>query len=121
LNLALVHALFHVMRDHRLIDERSLAFDKAIASKLRDDPDLVNKARNNLSSWLLTADASLLPALREWQKLLEGPMDLLLTTMESTEERAAQLRQSSPFCGILTREERTRILQEYHDRESRAA
>jgi hypothetical protein len=121
LNVALADALFPIMRDHRLIDERSLAFDKVIAAKLREDPDLVNKARSNLSQWLLTADASLEPALREWQKLLDGPMDLLLSTMESSDERATQLRQSSPFCGILTREERTKILQEYQARDSRAA
>lgn len=118
---ALAHALFPIMRDHCLIDERSLAFDKVIAAKLRENPDLVEKARSNLSRWLLTSDAALAPALCEWQKLLDGPMELLLSTMESTDERATLLRQSSPFCGILTREERTQILQEYQDRESRAA
>jgi hypothetical protein len=121
LNVAAADALFHVMRDHRLIDERSLAFDKVIAARLRENPDLVNKARSNLSKWILTADASLEPTLREWQKLVDGPMDLLLSTLENTDECATQLRQSSPFCGILTPEERTQILQEYQDRESRAA
>jgi hypothetical protein len=109
------------MRDHRLIDERSLAFCKAVAIKLRHDPKLVEKARGNLSRWLLTADASVRPALQSWQHLVEGPMELLLSTMESTDERAAQLRQSSPFCGILTQEERAQILKEYQDRELRTA
>jgi hypothetical protein len=108
------------MRDHQMIDERSLAFDRLIASKLRMDPTLVEKARSNLSRWLLTADASVRPVFQKWRNLLDGPMDLLLSTLESPEEHATQLRQSSPFCGILTREERTRILQEFHRRESRA-
>jgi hypothetical protein len=110
-----------VMRDHRMIDERSLAFDRLIAAKLRADPSLIDKARRNLSRWMQTADASTHPILRQWQMLLDGPMALLLSTLESPEEHAAQLRQSSPFCGILSREERTRIIQEFHNRESRAA
>ena len=121
LNLCFQGASFVVMNDHRQIDERSLAFDKVIAAKLRENPDLIDKARGNLSRWILTADDSLRPALREWQELLDGSLDLLLSTMESTDERATMLRQSSPFCGILTVEERTQILREYQDRESRAA
>lgn len=104
-----------------MIDERSLAFDRLIASKLRANPALIDRAKSNLSRWMQAADASAHPILRQWQTLLDGPMELLLATLESPEEHATQLRQSSPFCGILSREERTRIIQEFHSRESRAA
>lgn len=113
--------VFDIMRDHRMIDERSLAFDRLIAAKLRENPTLIDKARSNLTRWMETADTSAQPVLQQWQALVDGPMDLVLETLEGTDERAVQLRQSSPFCGILSTEERTRIIQEFQDRESRAA
>ena len=54
------------MKDHRLIDERSLAFDRLIAAKLRSQPSLVEKARGNLARWLETCSAGAKPALLEW-------------------------------------------------------
>ena len=109
------------MKDHRLIDERSLAFDRLIAAKLRRNPALVEKARGNLARWVKTCSAGARPDLLEWQCLLAGPFDELLVLMEATDERAARLRQSSPFCGILTEEERLGILREFQARESAAA
>ena len=42
------------MKDHRLIDERSLASDRRIAAKLRSASALSEKARGNLIRWLKT-------------------------------------------------------------------
>ena len=104
------------MKDHRLIDERSLAFDRLIAAKLRANPALVEKARENLRRRLATAAPAVRPALQERQFLLDGPLDTLLLTLENTDPRATRLRQSSPFCGILMRAERTRILKDFEGR-----
>jgi hypothetical protein len=109
------------MKDHRLIDERSLAFDRVVARKLRANPDLINKAQTNLRRWLVTCSAGVRPVLLEWQRLLEGPTEALFAHLQATDERAARLRQSSPFCGVITAEERNRILREFHARESSAA
>jgi len=109
------------VKNHRLIDERSLAFDKLIAEKLRGDPTLVDKARANLARWLQACDARSAPAMLEWQLLLHGPLPELLALLESTDERATRLRQSSPFCGILSPEERLAIIREYRQREAVAA
>lgn len=109
------------MKDHRLIDERSLAFDRLIATKLRSEPSLVDKARANLVRWLKTCSAGVQPDLLEWQCLLSGPFDQLLVLLVATDERATRLRQSSPFCGILTQQERLGILREFQARESVAA
>lgn len=109
------------MKDHRLIDERSLAFDRLIATKLRREPAMVDKARGNLARWLETCSAGARPDLLEWQRLLSGPFDDLLSLLVATDEHAARLRQSSPFCGILTQEERLGILREFQARESVAA
>ncbi len=109
------------MKNHHLIDERSRAFDRVIAGKLRADPTLADKARSNIARWLETASAGSRPDLLEWQRLLAGPFDELLATMEATDEHATRLRQSSPFCGILTPDERLHIIREFQKRESRAA
>ncbi len=109
------------MKDHRLIDERSLAFDRLIAQKLRQNPSLINTARANLERWMSTASPSGKPALREWQELLHGPTAKLFDTLEGTDEHAVQRRKTSPFCGILAREERTRILLEFHARDTQPA
>lgn len=109
------------MKDHRLIDERSLAFDRLIAAKLRSEPALVEKARGHLARWLETCSAGARPDLVEWQRVLSGPFEELLVLLVATDERATRLRQSSPFCGILTPDERLAILREFQARESHAA
>jgi hypothetical protein len=109
------------MKNHRLIDERSLAFDRLVAEKLRRDPTLVEKARANVSRWLQTTDPRSAADLLEWQRLLDQPLPDLLALLESTDERATRLRQSSPFCGILTPAERLTIIRDFHARESVAA
>ena len=109
------------MKDHRLIDERSLAFDRLIVGKLREEPALVEKARSNIARWLHTCSPAVRPALLEWQRLLAGSFDELLTLMEATDERATRLRQSSPFSGILSQEERLGIIRDFQKRESAVA
>ncbi len=106
------------MKDHRLIDERSLAFERLVARKLRENPALLNKARNNLQRWLSTCSPSVRPALIEWQNLVDSPFDVLLSTLEAEDERSTRLRQSSPFCGIISQEERTAIIKEFQARDS---
>lgn len=109
------------MKDHRLIDERSLAFSHLIAEKLRADPAIIRHARGNLERWLRDCSERSRPALLEWRELLDGPVDEVLAFLISPEERAVRLRQSSPFAGALTPEERFAILREFQTRESHAA
>lgn len=110
------------MKDHRLIDERSLAMHRLIAAKLRANPALAEQARANIARWLETCPRSARAALLEWQRLLlAAPGEELLAVLEGADERAARLRQSSPFAGALSAEERNAILLQFHRRESRAA
>lgn len=81
----------------------------------------MDKARANVVRWLETCSTGTRPALLEWQLLIAGPFDELLSLMEATDERATRLRQSSPFCGILTEAERLAVIREFQARESAAA
>ena len=92
------------------IDARSLAMDRLIAERLRNDPAVLAKARAVLHKWLGSCDASVRPALEEWRAILEGPLSGVLATLEGENEESTRLRQSSPFCGILTPAERMAIL-----------
>jgi hypothetical protein len=102
------------VRSHDWIDARSLALHEAVAAKIAVTPALLDIARGNLARWL-SANPS--PALAEWQAVLAGSsLDELLALLRSPSERAARLRQSSPFAGVLTREERAAILRRHDPR-----
>ena len=90
---------------HDLIDQRSLALDRAVAERLRADPALLEQAKANLLRWL--ARNSDVPSLRrcyeEWLQILnEWPLDRILDLLETNSEIARRLRQNSPFVGMLS-------------------
>jgi hypothetical protein len=96
------------MRSHEWIDQRSLALHEAVAKKLAEHPELLEVARQNLRRWLAQNRQ---PALLEWQRLFETlSFNDLLALLRSPDERARRLRQSSPFAGVLTTQERQAIL-----------
>ena len=105
------------MRSHEWIDARSLALDQAIADKLRADPSLLRRARTTLDHWLAQRPSAVPPVLREWQEILtRWPLERILELLGSSDEHTRRLRQSSPFCGILSPEERLAIFKEYESR-----
>jgi hypothetical protein len=108
------------MKDHRLIDERSLALDRLTSAKIAANPALVEKARANVRRWLRGCSPSVRPVLLEWESILGGPTDALLALLTATDERAARLRQSSPFAGILSTKERTTILRDFQQHDADA-
>lgn len=100
-----------LVRSHAWIDRRSLALHDAVAAKIEAAPELLDVARANLARWLESNPA---PALREWQALLErASLPQLLALLRSSDERSTRLRQSSPFAGLLTPQERLAILQRH--------
>jgi len=104
-------------RTHEWIDQRSLALDKAIALKLRVEPDLLQRAKDNLQRWIQQRQPGVPEALLEWKEILDTwPFEKILDFLTSSEQEPTRLRQSSPFCGILTEEERIAIFREYEAR-----
>jgi hypothetical protein len=103
--------------DHIRIDERSIALHRAVAERIRGNPKLMEEAILNLQRYLkLSFSDSRKPVspLVEWQELLENQsLEETLDFMVSDSERAIRLRQSSPFAGILTPQERWRIYEAY--------
>jgi hypothetical protein len=102
------------VRSHQWIEQRSLALHHAVAAKLEAQPHLLDIARRNLDRW---SDGNPPSAIREWRAILDSaPLPAVLSLLRSLSEEAARLRQSSPFAGVLTEEERRRIMADYESR-----
>ncbi len=100
-------------RSHEWIDQRSLALDRAIAQKLIQKPELIERAKETLQRWIRQREPAVPKVMLEWQEILNSPFKNILKVLTSSEAEPTRLRQSSPFCGILTLEERRAIFQEY--------
>lgn len=96
---------------HQEIDERSLALHRAVAEKVAADPATLKEPRARVEKWI--RGGSVHPDYaRAWQAALAGPLDELLELLRDPGERAAALRQVSPFAGVLDPRERWQILRE---------
>ena len=102
-------------RTHADLDARSLELHRIVAAKIETDPSLRRLAIENLERWesaALSGNRGALPAFREWRRLLtEVPLPVLLAVLRSDSERATQLRQSTPFAGVLSEAERMAVFQ----------
>ena len=86
-----------------------------IARKIERDPQLLEIARGNLERWIAARGYDT-PAWLEWREILDQPWQTVAAIMTEPSENGARLRQSSPFCGILTQQERARIYAAFHIR-----
>lgn len=87
---------------------RSLALHRVLAARLLADPDAVmEKARRNLRTMRrANADGSAREWFDEWERRLAGPVAGLVEAMVSHDQSARDLRQVTPFAGVLTDDER---------------
>lgn len=99
--------------DHRLRDARSLALHCKTAAKIAANPALLHVARRNLERWTEAAGIEAPRYLAEWRRILARPWPEIAAVMTGFDEHAIRLRQSSPFAGILTPEERRRIYEAF--------
>lgn len=95
--------------DHRFLDARSLAMHCRIAQKVARDPDLLDKARENLERWAAKSKGPKPRYLREWEHILDRPWPAIAELITSMSEEANRLRSSSPFAGVLTEDERDQV------------
>ena len=102
------------MRTHQQIDERSLALARAIVQKIDRDPARqgLEKARAICRRWF---EERPLPAIGEWLEILKQPWEDIRRVLLDESESGQRLRQSDPFCGILTPQERWAIYRQFHE------
>lgn len=102
------------MKDHRLIDQRSLAMHQCVVEKIRQDPALFGRVCNTLSRWRSTVSPASQPYLEAWQRAVDQGMEACLALAVEDSPRATALRQSSPFAGLLTPAERFGFLRSWN-------
>ncbi len=100
-------------RVHQDVEDRALAYATAIAQRIKTEPELVERAREWLERRRSRAPKSELRELREWGQILRSMTPARLSRfLVDTSERAVRLRQTNPFIGALSQEERKEILEE---------
>ena len=98
------------LEGHARQDRRSLELHRAVAAKLRDHPELLGIAHDNLDRWS-KLESRTQPYWDTWREMLKLPLEELLTLILEDSERMTALRHTSPFAGILDISERRAILQ----------
>lgn len=90
-------------RTHRTAELQSLAYHRLVAERL--DDELVEAARRRLARWRRTSRIDPRWA-SEWEQILAQPVSAIAKTIGADTPRARALRQTSPFAGALTEQER---------------
>jgi hypothetical protein len=100
---------------HRLAEERSVAYHRAIAERLRERPEILLKARQRVQDWLTSSANPPFTAVK-WAAILASDMSSIQAFLVERSELADELRHSSPFAGAVSPQERWRIWRETRDR-----
>jgi hypothetical protein len=91
----------------------------AVAGHVVSDSQAIRSiGRRNLESMRMRARGQALSWLDEWERLLDAPVEDLLAALTSRSPRSRDLRQNSPFAGVLSAEERERVLASWATHES---
>jgi excisionase family DNA binding protein len=93
--------------------ERSLWLHRAVLAELATDPQRVlARARGNLQRLRgqHPGRGMTVQWLRQWQGVLDAGVDVLADVLISQGPTALELRQNSPFAGVISEEVRSRVL-----------
>ncbi len=94
-------------------DRRSLAFHQAIADIIIKSPESsICRAKHNLQK-LLQMHPGAMQLLEKWQIWLDLPVDSLLVNILDPAPEAREMRQVSPFSGLLSANDRLRIVKQF--------
>ncbi|NRQ49203.1 helix-turn-helix domain-containing protein [Aeromicrobium stalagmiti] len=102
---------------------KSLRLHQALIADLLVDPEgVISKARSNIERWLpeQRVDGMTAAYLRDWESVLVGGVDQIIHVITSLDERSADLRENSPFAGVMSPERRTKILRTIREQQAAA-
>jgi DNA-binding transcriptional MerR regulator len=100
-------------RGHRVAELQALAYHRLIAERLTDG--VVDDARRRLRRW--RSEGRVDPRwAAEWERILELPRSRIAKKISADTKPARELRQTSPFAGALTEQERRRLLRAVEER-----
>jgi excisionase family DNA binding protein len=92
--------------------EQSRWLHQAVVGRLVMEPDhVLSRARENLDRFSGVHKGTMAEYwLDQWRRTLDSGLDNVLTVLVSVDPQAIELRQNSPFTGILADEERAKVL-----------
>jgi len=93
---------------HRGAELRGLAYHRAVARRL--DPRMVRAARVQLSRWRRERKIDESYA-EQWENVLSRPIAQIARVMSQDSRTGRDLRQNSPFTGVLSEPERRRVIE----------
>ena len=98
-----VERLLPRARSHRDAELQGLAYHRLVAERL--DAHTVERARRQLRHW---QEIGLIDKrwASEWERVLSGSLETIRGTISADSADASALRQTSPFTGVLTEQER---------------
>lgn len=96
---------------HRRNEARSLALHREVARRIREQPELLEPVRARVDGWLREGTVARTYA-EAWRELLSRELDELLEAVIDPSERGRDLRQCTPFAGVIDPRTRWRILDE---------
>jgi hypothetical protein len=98
---------------HEMLDQIRLAQHQLIAKKLLENPEAILAfARRNLERDIGHRLAPATYLWRKWRAILEeNSIDRIVAIMTAKTRKAIELRQASPFSGVLSPEEIARTIQ----------
>jgi transcriptional regulator with XRE-family HTH domain len=100
-------------------ERRSLHLHRAIARRLERSPELVLARARETLSLMRAKHPEAEQLFREWEVLLNRPVSELLPALVDPSPRERELRQVTPFAGVLTAKERTKVYYSFRKEESR--
>ncbi|MGW0435716.1 helix-turn-helix domain-containing protein [Micromonospora sp. NPDC003197] len=94
---------------------KSLWLHQAVAGSLVTDPDeVLGKARENLDRLLRQHRETMTEVwLKRWQDKINEGVDTVLKVLTSDDPEAVELRQNSPFAGVLSQAQRKKVLDSF--------
>lgn len=97
--------------------ERSLWLHQALLGELLSRPiETLGKARDNIEKWRGShrADGMTVRYLNEWAEIIDSGLDRVVETITSRAPHACELRQNSPFAGVLPDETRLQVVRSFN-------
>jgi len=102
-------------RSHRVPELQALAYHRLVAERL--DEQMVGEARRRLRR--RAEEGRIHPHWAdEWERILAMPPPEIANEISADTKRARELRQTSPFAGMLTEQERRRLVRAVEERAS---
>lgn len=93
--------------------QRSLWLNRIVVGELVRDPDrALMIARDNITRWreIHAGRPSILAALDRWSEIIDQGIESVVATLTGQNEESEDLRQNSPFAGVLSQEQREQAL-----------